>query len=84
MAPLAQAHPFPFPGALVLAGAEAAQATRCPAVGNRLMSRPISDKIVVADNVLTPVWCTEARSSRETASSALTSSSMRAIRASTS
>ncbi len=35
-------------------GHRPAQATRCPALGKRLMSRPISARMVVAAKVLTP------------------------------
>ena len=52
----AQARRFAFAGTLVLGrlGAAQAQAMRCPAVGKRLMSRPISARMAVADRTLTP------------------------------
>jgi hypothetical protein len=43
-----------LPALSSLRGHSPAQDNRCPAVGNRLMSRPISDRMIRADNTSMP------------------------------
>ena len=53
-APLRRRERLRLPALSFWPGHRPAQATRCPAVEKRLMSGPISDRIVSADNRLTP------------------------------